>query len=142
MSGAEQEWAEPDRSLVEQLEVPIPAFDWGMVPDSWGSWIAGASEDTGAPPDYIFANLIGTASAVIGNARRVRAWPGWEEPPHIWVANIGNPSSGKTPGLDPFKRVLASLEKEAANPLAMRRDDIGARTTAPRLAKSLAILTP
>src|SRR5262245_20723200 len=105
-------WLEPDLSLLADDQKPEPEFDWESVSPNWHAWLRGMSEDTGAPAVYIFANLLGIASGVIGNARRVSPWPGWVEQPHLWIANVGNPSSLKTPALTPFKHVCAQIERE------------------------------
>src|SRR5262249_18801557 len=106
-----QSWPDPDLYLVSDDRMPAPAFDWQTVPPGWESWLRGISEDTGAPVDYVFANLLGVASGIIGNARRASPWLGWVEQPHLWVANVGNPSSAKTPALGPFKAAIAELER-------------------------------
>jgi len=106
-------WPEPDMRLVDDDRAPEPKFDWDAVPPTWRAWLEGTAEECSAPPDYVVANLFGIASAVVGNSRRVSPWPGWVEQPHIWIANVGRPSSNKTPALAPFKRVCAVLEKDA-----------------------------
>jgi hypothetical protein len=102
---------DPDLSLIADDRMPAPAFDWDAAPPGWTDYLKGASEDTGAPVDYLFANLLGVASGVIGNARRVSPWGGWVEQPHLWIANVGNPSAMKTPALAPFKLACRAIEK-------------------------------
>jgi Protein of unknown function (DUF3987) len=104
-------WPDPDLSLIDDDRIPAPIFPWDAVPPGWVDWLKGASEDTGAPVDYLFANLLGTASGIIGNARRVSPWRGWVEQPHLWIANVGNPSAMKTPALAPFKLACRAIEK-------------------------------
>src|SRR4051794_18213904 len=96
-------WPEPDRTLEEARDVPIPTFNWDAMPRSWRDFIKGSIDDTGAPPDYLAGNLLGTASGLIGNTRRVSPWLSWTETSHLWVASVGNPSAAKTPSLLPFK---------------------------------------
>jgi hypothetical protein len=84
----------------------------------WGNWITGASNGAGAPADYVLVALLSAASATIGNARHVRAGPDWTEPPVLWCAAVGDPSSGKSPAADPVMRMLAALEEEQAQPFA------------------------
>ena len=54
--------------------------------------------------------LLGVASAVISNTRRVSAWSPWVEQPFLWIASVGLPSSGKTPALDPFHHACSKLQ--------------------------------
>ena len=61
-------------------------------------------------PDYVAAPLLGVAGAAIGNARIASPWPGWLEPSVLWVAKIGTPSTGKTPGDNAVLSLVARLE--------------------------------
>src|SRR5690606_7658515 len=67
----------------------------------------------GAPPDYVVAALLAVAGSLIGNTRWAAPWSGWSEPPIIWSLAIGNPSAGKSPGLDAVLSPLRKVEKEA-----------------------------
>jgi hypothetical protein len=62
----------------------------------------------------VAAGLIATASAWIGNARHVGATATWTEPPHLWLALIGVPSTGKTPAL----RAVVEASRAIAHPTA------------------------
>jgi hypothetical protein len=57
-------------------------------------------------------SLLASTGAVIGNQRWGQPWPGWAEPPTLFVGLVGRPSSGKSPGLDVITIVLASLEAD------------------------------
>jgi hypothetical protein len=106
-------WPEPDMRLADGDGVPAPALDDDAVPAGWESWIKSEAEARGCPPDYVAAGLIGAASALIGNARRIAATPDWIEPPHLWMALIGAPSTGKTPALRPMIDACRGLERDA-----------------------------
>jgi Protein of unknown function (DUF3987) len=106
-------WPEPDRQLVEDDHTPPPPFDWEALPPAWRDWVKSTADDCGAPPDYVAATLISTASAIIGNARRASPWGGWVEQPHLWFALIGQPSTNKTVALAPFKAACNAIEKDA-----------------------------
>ena len=50
--------------------------------------------------------------ALIGNARWAEATPGWAEPPHLWLAVVGDSGTGKSPGADCLMReVLPEIER-------------------------------
>jgi putative DNA primase/helicase len=109
-SGAGQDWPEPDRRLVEEARIAPPPFDWEAMPPSWRDWIRETAADCGAPPDYVAGNLFGVSSGIIGNVRRVSPWDPWVEHPHLWFADVGKPSSNKTPTIAPFKAAAAEIE--------------------------------
>ena len=66
------------------------------------------------PPDYVAGtSLLASASVLIGHARWGQATPGWAEPPHLWVAAVGDSGNGKSPGADCLLRdVLPELERK------------------------------
>lgn len=75
-----------------------------------GRRIADAAEAASCPPDYIAGPVLAAASMLIGNARWVSPWPGWKEPPVLWIGVVGDPSAGKSPGSDPTLDALRSIE--------------------------------
>jgi hypothetical protein len=106
-------WPEPDMRLVEDDRPPAAALDDDALPAGWGDWITAEATARGCPRDYVAAGLIAGASAWIGNARHVAATATWSEPPHLWLALIGWPSTGKTPGLRPIVETARSIERDA-----------------------------
>ena len=106
-------WPEPDMRLVEDDRVPAPAIDDDALPVGWVDWIAAEAEARGCPRDYVAAGLIVGASAWVGNARHISATATWSEPPHVWLALIGAPSTGKTPALRPIVEASRAIEREA-----------------------------
>jgi hypothetical protein len=107
----EQNWPEPDLSLIDTEHAP-PSFDFDALPPAWADWVKQQAEAVGAPVDYVVGALITNASALIGNARRVAASQDWIEPPHLWIAEIGAPSTGKTPAQKVFIDACKTLERE------------------------------
>jgi phage/plasmid primase-like uncharacterized protein len=103
-------WPDPDMSLVDADQVVPPAFDPGFLPQPWVRWVVEQAEAVGCPVDYVAAALLASASAWIGNSRRVAATSDWIEPPHLWFALIGMPSTGKTPAQRPFIDACKFLE--------------------------------
>jgi hypothetical protein len=85
---------------------------------------------TSTPPDYAGVGMLAVAGAAIGNARRLCLKAGsWYEPPLLFAAAVGDPSSGKTPALDlvvkPFEEMQHELlqrhEKEVSDRRAAER---------------------
>lgn len=106
-------WPEPDMRLVEDERVPAPALDEDVLPANWGRWIADEANARGCPRDYVAAGLIGAGSEWIGNARHVAPTATWTEPPHLWIALIGAPSTGKSPALRSIVDAMRAIEREA-----------------------------
>jgi Protein of unknown function (DUF3987) len=105
-------WPEPDRTLLKPHQRPVPVLPVEVFPAWWRTWIEAAAAAKSCPADYVVASLLGCAAVLIGNARWGAPWPGWAEPPVVWFAAVGAPSSGKSPGLDAARDVLETLERE------------------------------
>jgi hypothetical protein len=88
-------------------------LDDDALPTGWGRWITTEAVARACPRDYVAAGLIGASSAWIGNARRITATATWNEPAHLWFAEIGAPSTGKTPALRPMIEISCQLERDA-----------------------------
>ena len=109
------EWQTPALAILNRSAAPAPDLPLDVFGSFWGAWIARAAEGANAPPDFIVMPLLATVSALIGNARWANAWKGWAEPPALWCASVGNPSSGKSSGASTVIRdVLRPVEKHMA----------------------------
>lgn len=105
----------PEVGFLSRTRLPAPPLPLDAFGPWWASWIADTAAGANAPPDYVVLPLLSVASALIGNARWPRGWPGWFEPPVLWCASVGNPSSGKSPGAAPVIRdVLGLVEANMA----------------------------
>ncbi len=107
--------APPEVGFLTRTRLPAPRLPLAAFGPWWASWIERTAAGANAPPDYVAAPLLAVGSALIGNARWARGWHGWFEPPALWLASVGNPSSGKSPGAAPVMReVLALVEAQMA----------------------------
>jgi hypothetical protein len=131
-SAVEEEWPEPDLSVLEEHRLPAPELPLEIFGDYWSSWVSAQAEAKSCAPDYVAAGLLAGAGVLIGNARWGSPWPGWAEPPVLWVAGVGNPSSGKSPGLDGPRDLLTAIEAEANSG---RKEELLQWDTAARAAK-------
>ncbi len=104
----------PDLTILRQGRRAPPKLPLELFGTALNDWLSNAAEGAGAPVDYVAGALLAGAAATIGNARRVAAWGSWVEPAGLWVANVGNPSSGKSPGADPVLHLLRAIEKDMA----------------------------
>jgi putative DNA primase/helicase len=121
-----RDWPEPDMTLAKPPRLPAPTMIWdefATVFGPWAEWLATAATAKGAPVDYVAAALLGAASAVIGNARWASPWPGWKEPPVLWVMLIGDPSAGKSPALDAVLDPIKDIERGLSEHYKARRKD-------------------
>lgn len=106
------EWTEPDLSILSSGREPAPDFPTDVFGDFWSRYVAEAAAEKSAPPDYVGLPLLSLAGAALANVRRGSPWPGWSEPPVINTANVGKPSSGKSPAADVARDLAASLEQD------------------------------
>lgn len=105
-------WDDVDWSILEGGRRPAPNLPLKVLMPFWSTWVKDQAESKGAPADYVFGALLSTSASLIGNSRWVSPWEGWKEPPVLWVALIGTPSSGKSPAQDSTLDLLCALERE------------------------------
>jgi hypothetical protein len=106
------DWRDPDLSVVEQHRCPMPAPPLALLPQPWRDWIVDTEQATGAPADYVLQSVLGGVAAVCGAGVRVGVTPAWDEPLVLWLAAVGEPSSGKSAALAPLRRLLEVVEQE------------------------------
>lgn len=130
-------WEYPDTSLLTGASVPAPPFPRELLGAFWAEWCEEVSASANAPFDYAGACLLTLGGALIGNARVAMAGS-WSEPPILWSVLIGNPSSGKSPAMDPFMDLITGFEAELAETGAEKIsiDDASAQATAEVAASS------
>lgn len=102
----------PDMGVLGQTENPPVAFPIETFGGFWQNWLLITAENASAPVDYVAGGLLAATSALIGNARRISPWRGWEEPAALWIANVGRPSSSKSPATDVILDLLRELESD------------------------------
>jgi hypothetical protein len=106
-------WDAPDMGVLQMRRRPPPELPLDAFGADWKRWIMDAADASACPVDYVAAPLLASASALIGNARWARAWPGWDEPPHLWLVSVGDSGTGKSPGADCLMRdVLPPIERQ------------------------------
>lgn len=108
-------WGSPDLSVTDggrRIPPPLPHAMFGSV---WPECLK-LAEDKGAPADYVALSYLTVAASLIGGKRRVRPYDGstWEEPAILWLGLVGDPSSNKSPAMDPMLKILRRIETEKA----------------------------
>jgi hypothetical protein len=112
LNGADGDWPDPDMGVLNLRRREPPPFPLDVLGKDWGRWVESAAKAASAPTDYVVLPLLVSASALIGNARWAQAVPGWEEPPHLWGAVVGDSGDGKSPAANCLQRdVLPELER-------------------------------
>ena len=110
-------------SVLHLTKPKPPVLPLEVFGERWAQWIREAAEAAACPVDYVVAALLPAASALIGHARWVQAWPGWQEPPHLWCASVGHSGQGKSPGADLILRhVIPSIEARMARDHGFKRE--------------------
>jgi hypothetical protein len=116
-------WLKPDMSILKPDQIPSPRLSentFKTIFGSWAEWIQQAAHAKGAPAPYVVSGLLASIASCIGNKFLIQAHSGWKEPIALWIANVGEPSSNKSPGLDaaingfePIKKMISqAYEKE------------------------------
>jgi Protein of unknown function (DUF3987) len=126
---------EPDMSLLHGSRRPPVPMPLNLFGPFWSDWIQEQAEVKSAPPDYVAGGLLAAASIAVGNARWASPWEGWKEPPIIWLACVGNPSSNKSPALDAPLDLLRTLEMDINRGFADRRREYLAKHEAAKAAR-------
>lgn len=107
----EEDESGPDRHLLRQSRFPAPEFPLDVLGRFWSQRVKLWSDNSAAPIDYAAMAALTGAASTIGNARWVQAKEGWKEPPVLWCALVGPPSSNKSPAMNPLASILADLEQ-------------------------------
>jgi hypothetical protein len=104
-------WEEPDLSFYREKPFPnLPTFPLAELGKFWSGHIEDAAGFM-LNRDYFANSLLATAAALIGNSTMVLSRSdGHKQPATLWCANIGYPSQKKSPGFDPFKEIVVSIE--------------------------------
>ncbi|MDF3856390.1 YfjI family protein [Paracoccus pantotrophus] len=132
-----EEWPDADLRLLK-AEIPEPpALPLDQVFSvRWADWMRKAAECKGAPADYVVASVLSVCGSLIGNTRWASPWQGWAEPPVPWFMIIGNPSAGKSPGLDAVLMPLKKSERQMRESAQTDINDWRAKAEVARLAES------
>jgi hypothetical protein len=112
----DSDWPDPDLSGISGLSEPaspVQTLPLAVFGPWWSAWISAQGEAKSCAPDYVAAGLLASVSGLLGASRWGSPWPGWSEPAIIWIACVGNPSAGKSPGLDATLEIMHALETSA-----------------------------
>jgi hypothetical protein len=83
-----------------------------LLPQQLQEWIELTANSKSCPVGYIAHALLISTAGLIGSSRAGSPWQNWVEPTILWGALVGEPSSGKSPALDPFMTAIRKLEAD------------------------------
>lgn len=105
----------PDLTIIDGGRRSPPTLPAALFGEVWPECVK-LAQDKGAPVDYVALSYISACSSIVGGKRKVRPYPAgtWNEPAILWLGLVGDPSSNKSPAVDPFLSILRRLEIECA----------------------------
>src|SRR5215207_911813 len=74
-----------------------PEFPLDALPRPMRDLAKKAADSISCPIDYVATTALATAAGRIGSTRVARVKQGWEEPPILYIAQVGPSGDGKTP---------------------------------------------
>lgn len=128
-------WGRPDLSFLSERSHPAPAFPRQLLGAYWAEWCEETATGASAPYDYVAVGLLTVAGSLIGNARIAQVGD-WKEPPILWTTLVGDPSTNKSPALDPLLRIVKALQQDSG------QDEFLLGDSTPRATAESAELSP
>jgi hypothetical protein len=96
----------------EDLRYRPPPLD--VLPDSIREYVACAAQAIGCDPSFVLLPvLVVLAGAIGGNSRRLELKRGYQVPPILWVAIVGESGTGKTPALQQVLQPIHDMQQLA-----------------------------
>lgn len=114
-------YPEPDLSILRSGRRKPPLFPIEIFGDELSSWLSNSAASAGAPVDYVAGALLAASSALIGNARSISPWDGWCESSALWIGLVGEPSSNKSPAIDPVINIIRKIENDMASDFEIKQ---------------------
>lgn len=114
---------DPDTSLLTTGFGDAPKFPAAVLGTFWQEWVETSARAANAPVDYTAGTLLATAGALLGNVRWPNVEGAWEHPSVLWIGLVGNPSTAKSPGMRPVRKLIQGIEQHRAQ----ARSDAGAK---------------
>ena len=107
-------WPDPDLSLLGTGRRSPPTFPLHLL-GPWAGWCERKAKGASAPVDYVAVALLASVGAAIANVRWPQAGTAWSEPPVLWCAEVGPPSSSKSPSMDAAFNLVRFAEDRMAD---------------------------
>lgn len=105
-------WPTPDVVVLQRGQEVAPEMPLDGFGEPLETYIRDAAAASGSPIDYVALAVLTGGAGLIGSRRYVRIWSDWREPAILWVALVGEPSTNKSPSIDPTRAALNAVEAE------------------------------
>ena len=105
---------------LDGFRTPPPIDLARMIPGklAWfRDWCAEVSRSVGAAPDWPAVLGLGVASLAAAGAYEVELWPGYVEPPALWILGLAPPSHRKSPVFSLATAPLREWQRDTAKEL-------------------------
>lgn len=113
---AVDQWPLPDMTILGGGRTTPPQMPTALFGRTW-SLISELAEGAGSPADYVAMSLLAVSASLVGGKRRIQPFPTatkWREPCVLWIGNVGDPSTNKSPGQDSVTDPLNAMETQRA----------------------------
>lgn len=92
---------------------PWQPFPVEVLPAPLADLVTEGAMAIGCDPSFIVLPLLAVVGAAVGNSRTAELKKGWEEPPVVWAASVGESGSHKSPAQDVALAPLRQMDEEA-----------------------------
>ena len=103
---------EAPKAVMGRFTLPPPQLDLNLIPPVLRQRAEEVSASIGCDPMVPVWAGLGAACAAADARTRLELMPGYEVPPVLWLATIGDPAEKKTPAAKPMLGILKTLEIE------------------------------
>ncbi|MDP9477267.1 MAG: DUF3987 domain-containing protein, partial [Actinomycetota bacterium] len=83
---------------------PAPEFPLDALPKRAARLCKETARSLSAPVDLVAAPSLAVLASAVGNSRRARVKPGWDEAPSLYIVQVAPPGGAKTPALNQAQR--------------------------------------
>lgn len=88
-------------------------FPIELLPEPVSTFVAEVAARLSADPVLVAFPMLASVAATIGNRRRIELWPGWLEPPILWMAGVAAPGSMKSPAANKALQFIRQRQHDA-----------------------------
>lgn len=105
----------PDLTFLDGARRPAPRFPTEIFGFALDLAVTELAAGTSSPVDYVALPLLSVAGALLASTRWPKATVRWFEPPLLFAANVGDPSSSKSSALKAVLEALTPIERHMAS---------------------------
>lgn len=105
---------------------PVPAFDLGLLPESYRKFVSDVSHRMQCPPEFVAVPLMVVTGSVIGTgcAIQPKEKDNWKVVPNLWGGVVGRPGVMKSPPMNEVLSLLNKLQAKADADFEERQRDV------------------